>query len=97
MNIPNDFFSCSLLRSQLRSIGVNPANMGVATWDHIVAEINAIFNPSAADDAALAVPARVDIRTVQHNIQTKTSFGMKVENSTSISRTNVRLMAMYRF
>lgn len=24
-------------------------------------------------------------------------FGMKVENSTSISRTNVRLMAMYRF
>lgn len=184
--ILNDFFSGSLLRTQLQSIGVNPANMGGATWDNLVAEINAIFNPSAAHDAALAVPAGVDVRTVQHNIQTKTSFGvcpyvamklgyyfreirgclfaklglihmnghvipvnsaygiqeekfhkiapfvavelmkninekwgwaveishafrtkkkmkdvhlfgMKVENSTSISRTNVRLMAMYRF
>lgn len=182
----NDFFSGRLFTSYLAAIGVNPANMGGATWDNLVAEINTILNPSAADDAALAVPAGVDVRTVQHNIQTKTSFGvcpyvamklgyyfreirgclfaklglihmnghvipvnnvygiqeekfhkvapfvavelmkninekwgwaveishafrtkkkmkdvhlfgMKVENSTSISRTNVRLMAMYRF
>ena len=74
--ILHDFFSGSLLRTQLRSIGVNPANMGGATWNDLVAEINAILNPSAADDAALAVPAGVDVRTIQHNIQTKTSFGV---------------------
>ena len=72
----NDFFSGRLFTSYLAAIGVNPANMGGATWDNLVAEINTILNPSAAHDVALAVPAGVDVRTIQHNIQTKTSFGV---------------------
>ncbi len=177
------FFRNAWIYINLNHIGINPATLNE---DELEAVMNTIYVPTAADDAALAVPAGVDVRTVQHNIQTKTSFGvcpyvamklgyyfreirgclfaklglihlnghvipvnsaygiqeekfhkiapfvavelmkninekwgwaveishafrtkkkmkdvhlfgMKVENSTSISRTNVRLMAMYRF
>ena len=57
----------------LERIGINPATLNE---DELEAVMNTIYVPTAADDAALAVPAGVDVRTIQNNIQTKTSFGV---------------------
>ena len=67
------FFKNNMNILRVNYLGIDPATLNE---DELEAVMNTIYVPTAADDAALAVPAGVDVRTVQHNIQTKTSFGV---------------------